>query len=833
MFQNIEKDFNEAQDDLEDIYDEFERKNKKSRVKEILKSEFTKQKILLYIIAFMVSLVSFGTNKELAPFGIAMFAAILSSSIPVAIPFLIIGIGNTVSFGPSSLLSYILMALILFFGILIKPPKYNEENNEKRKLGFRLVLACIIVKLGALLFKEFMVYDLLMAIMYIVITFTFYKIFVNAIKVITKIGEHNAFSIEEVMAASLSLAIAASSIGNFAIFGYSVKNILCILIVLVMGWKNGILVGGTAGITVGTVLGVIGTGNIALVATYALSGMIAGIFSKLGKIGVVIGFVLGNVITIYLANGNTSLIISLQEILIAALGLLLVPKHLKIRIEDICDNTKLLPETTGRSLEENKDTVYKLTTMSETLSEIAKSYKEAAATIVDEEELKLQEKENFEIFEKELQNNIEGIEDNILFDDIYSPLNGLLEDIFEVLLNNEMLVEKDLIDIFAKYNNYIILNDDIKEDVTQVVKIINYSYRVSKLNFIWKKKLDENKRAVSSQLQEVSNVIESLANDIDKTNDTDEFIGAKNEIITLLKEIDIDVNSISIVKDEKNKIKLKLYTNACHDIEKPLCNIKKMTRIISKALGQEMVLQTQECGMRLNKTECIFSFISNDTQSIQIGIAKESKFESEISGDSNLQTKLEDGKYLIAISDGKGSGKQARKSSKMTIAMLDKLLSSGFDKDTSLRLINSTLSSINQDDMYATLDIAIFDLYSKNLEFIKNGACPTFVKNKRNVQLLKSLSLPTGILNDIDLVVYDKDLSDGDIFVMCSDGVLDSSEEYTNKELWIKFLLEELETDDPQKIADIILKEAIDNNYGKPKDDMTVIVIKIKDIIKK
>ena len=175
-----------------------------------------------------------------------------------------------------------------------------------------------------------------------------------------------------------------------------------------------------------------------------------------------------------------------------------------------------------------------------------------------------------------------------------------------------------------------------------------------------------------------------------------------------------------------------------------------------------------------------------------------------------------------------GSGKNAKKSSNMAIAMLNRLLSSGFDKDTSLRLINSVLSSINEEDMYATLDIAIFDLYAKNLEFIKNGACPTFVKNKRNVQILKSVSLPTGILNDIDLVVYDKDLNQGDILVMCSDGIIESSEEYTNKELWLKFLLEEIEIEEPQKIADIILSESIDNNYGRPKDDMTVIVAKVK-----
>ena len=38
---------------------------------------------------------------------------------------------------------------------------------------------------------------------------------------------------------------------------------------------------------------------------------------------------------------------------------------------------------------------------------------------------------------------------------------------------------------------------------------------------------------------------------------------------------------------------------------------------------------------------------------------------------------------------------------------------------------------------------------------------------------------------------------------------------------------EEIQTDDVQQIADLIISEAIDNDYGKEKDDMTVIVAKI------
>jgi len=134
----------------------------------------------------------------------------------------------------------------------------------------------------------------------------------------------------------------------------------------------------------------------------------------------------------------------------------------------------------------------------------------------------------------------------------------------------------------------------------------------------------------------------------------------------------------------------------------------------------------------------------------------------------------------------------------------------------------------SKEDTYATIDVAILDLYAGNMEFMKNGACPTFIKNKKEVNVLKSISLPAGILDNIDMVVYDKDLMDGDIIVMCTDGVLESNNEYENKEVWIKNILEEIETDNVQKIANILLKESIDNNFGNAKDDMTVIVCKVK-----
>lgn len=826
MFQNISRDYTQEIEDVE--------LNKKQTIKEILKKCFSKKNVILYVIATLVSLVGFGDNGEVAPFGIAILVAALSNCIPIGILSILVTVGTSISFGVSGALNTILTMLVLILTITMKGSKFQEGVNEKRKLGTRLFIISFIIQVFPLFFKEMVVYDVLLALVHSISVYIFYKIFVNGINVLINAGEKRAYSIEEVMSASLLLAITISALGGFSVFGYSVRNILCILIVMVMGWKNGILVGATTGITIGTVLGVIGSGEPILVASFALSGMIAGVFNKLEKIGVVVGFILGNILLTYVTNGNTVPIILIQEILIASIGLLAIPKHIKINIEDINDNTKLLPETTGRSLEENKQTIYKLNSISETIYDIARSYKEAAATIVDEEELKKQEEEGQTVFERELQNNLEGLEENILFDNIYSPEDNILEDVFKTLLEKETINRRDLLDILANHNNYIMgyeseyINEEVENDIKEIIKAINNAYKVSKINFIWKKKLDENKKTVSNQLEEVSKAIGKLAENIENV-DEEEYASEKQEIKTLLEQKEIYIKECYIQKEKSGRTKVTIYTNTCENVESPKCDVKKMGKIISKVMNENMIIQKQECGLRLKQNLCTYVYTSEDKLSMQIGIAKATKTDSQISGDTSTQTKLEDGKYLVAISDGMGSGKEARKSSRVAIGMLEKLLSSGFEKETSIKLINSSLAISNTEDMYATLDISILDLYTGNLEFIKNGACPTYIKNKRNVQLLKSVALPTGIVDDIDLVVYDTDLNDGDIIVMCTDGIIESCTEYTNKELWLKFLLEEIQTDDVQKIADIILNEAIDNNYGTQKDDMTVIVMKVKN----
>lgn len=825
MFQNINANTD---------YVEEKQKNKANIRENFIKQNFSKQLILIYILAFMVSTVQFGNN--MAPFAIAIIAAIAANNIPILIPYIITCLGSFVGFGGSGLLTYILTSLIFMALSIFVMPKVDEETEQKRLMP-HLIIATFLVQVVKILFGPILIYDILSAIFLTIITCIFYKIFKSSICVIKESKTKKAFAIEELIGTSLLVAIAISSFREIGIFGYSIRNILSVLVVLILGWQNGVLVGATSGVTIGVVIAIIQNGDPVQIAAFAISGMLAGLLNKIGKIGVIIGFLLGTIILTYAANGNTHSVIMVQEILIASIGLLAMPKNMKINIEDFISDIKYLPKAPDNRLEQKEDMVYKLNNVSDAISEMANTYKEAAATILEENEIEYSK--NREIFVTELENNINDLKDNVLYDDLIDDESPIIDDIFKLLTDKAEITRKELLKIFENHNNYILGFDDsavsnkIMDEIDKMVKAINASYRVSRINFIWKKKIVENKEAMGSQLDGISKTISNLADDITTKTVDDKETNEKEELLKLFEQKKIEVKELNITKEPNGKIEIGIYINPCEDytstnLEIEECKSDKIKQIITKFYKQEFEVQLVDCSIQKANDICYFKYISKNKYKLQIGLARAKKDGSPVSGDTTLKMKLQDGKQLIAISDGMGSGPNARKSSKIAIQMLKRLLISGFNKKTSLDMINSSMCLNSEDDSYATLDIAIFDLYEGNVEFIKNGASPTYIKNRRHVDIIKNITLPAGILNNIELKISDRDLEANEILVMCSDGIAESNAEYENKELWLKYLLEQMETENVQKMADIILAEAIDNNYGIPKDDMTVIVCKIE-----
>ncbi len=819
MFQNIQNEVNEQQDYIDN-------KLNKNKLKDIFLALFKKQNLILYIISFMVSSIGFGNGIN--PFAIAILAAVCSNNVPMSVVYILSLIGTGVGFGKDGLFEYILTSLIFMVLITLFKIKVDETNGNKR-LGVQVCTATLIVQIGKLIFGKILLYDILVSITFVLSVGIFYKIFTSATFVIKESSIKKVFSIEEVLAFSLLVAIAVAGFKDILIFGYSLKNILSILIVLILGWQRGILVGGTAGITIGLVLGIIGGGDITQIASYAISGMIAGLLNKLGKFGVILGFIIGNACLTYVANGDINSIIRFQEILIASIGLLAMPKNIKIDIEDMFEKNKYLPVTRDNKLKESENTIYKLNNVSEVISEVAQTYKEVASSVVEDKQIN---EKYLETFSQELLNNLETLEDNILYD-YFMEENNIINEIYEILLEKEYINKNDILKILEKNNYYIIETDNeqtnvkIDNDINNIIRAITSAYRVSNLNSIYDKKINKSKENMGNQLEGISKTINSIISNLQEDNKENNSL-EENQIKELLDKKDISTNEIKINKRKDNKISIDIYTDICNSNKIEECKCEKIEKILNNYLEEDVSLVNEKCNKIYGDDICKLTYVSKDKYNMQIGIAKATKDNSPITGDSNLNIKLEDGKMLLAISDGMGSGPKARECSNIAIKLLKRLLLSGFDKETSIELINSSLCLNSKEESYATIDMAVVDLYKGNVEFVKNGACPTYIKNKKNVDIIKTISIPTGILENIDLDVFDRDIADGDILVMCSDGIIESNSEYENKELWLKYLLENIETENAQKIADLILQESIDNCVGKAKDDMTVMVVKLE-----
>lgn len=805
MFQNINENTINREEYVES-------KSEKKKI-DLFTNVLQIKNVPIYIISLMIAMV--GITGDISPFSVSILGACIVNSIPLLGVVLFSSIGSCIKFGISGLLEYILTALVLIITMFIIKPRYNDdEKNEKIRLSKNIFIATMIIELAKVGMAGFTLYDILSIISFSIIAVVFYKIFVNSVVVIRDFSDKKAFSIEEILGASLILAIAVGAFGNFSIFEFSLRNILSILIVLILGWKNGVLVGTTAGVTIGVTLGVITSSDPIMVAAYAISGMVAGVLNRFGKLGVIIGFCLGNVVLAYVSNGYTVELIHFKEILIASIGLLAVPKSIQINIEEFMGNSKLLPVFPDRALNKSKETAERLNNVSDTIQEMAKSYKIEENTM-EEEPIQ----SNKDIFISELLDNLKGYENNMLYEDMTNTEGQIVDEIFKLLIDKQEITREQLLEIFAKCNSYIVGFDDkkiseyLEDNISQMVRVINMSYKISKSSFVWKKKFEENKKNIENQLQGVSKAISSIAENIEKNIKNEElFNNEKRQIIELLKQREIEIQEISIQKEDRFLIEIYMQKSNNTDIE-------YIEKILTEVLKEKIVFNIDaSIGTRLN-------FLSDDKYVMAIGNAETTKSNSSISGDSILNIRLKDGKYLVAISDGMGSGKDARKSSDKALKMLENLLLSGFDKKTSLELINSSLINQNE-EIFATLDIAIIDLYTGNIEFIKSGACPTYIKNGNKVQIIKANSLPAGIINDAGLQSFDIDIVSGEIMLMCTDGILDSNIEYKNKELWLKYLLEDIETNNTKKVADLVLNEAVDNNYGVAKDDMSVVVCK-------
>ncbi len=756
--------------------------------------------IVISVLAYLIGRSSI--MEGLTPFGIAFVAAYMikygsSATVPLFVSLGIITVHGFESY------QYISAVWFIFFTYKILKPKFKDSII---KTSLFAALSLILLKSLYIIVNDYYIYDLMLTMFEGIIVFTLTYIFTHSIPTIDTTF-NRVFSSEEVICGAIMLALAVSGLDNIGIFGISIKNIIGIVIIMIIAFNKGPSIGTAVGITIGIVTSMSQINLPFVISIYGFAGLLSGLFREVGKIGSCLGFTLGSIIMSFYIDGSTQTILRNKEIAVSIIIFLIVTKLAKGLsskiIIGVSDGTQIEEAYSNRV----KDMTYKR------LNEISQVFEELGETF-----RRVSDK-NKVVEQKDISKLIDAVADGVCSkcslckfcweSDFYSTYQSM----FEILgtIETRGNISPDMMpDIFKKRCTKTI----------DIAQRINYLFDIYRLDYKWENRILESRQLVSQQLEGMSKVIKDLANEI--YNDVRFKRDVEKEIYAGLKRNKVNVDKVVVTENAKDDFEIYLEIKS-HNNEEV---INRATSIVSEIVGIQLTSDKYCTSTKYEDKRIKFKLIKANRFGAITKVSRLDKGFNNVSGD-NYTFGERCNNYFAVISDGMGVGHKASQESDIAISLLEKFLEAGFDKELALKTINSVLVLKSSDEMLATIDMSIVDLYRGKTQFIKVGSAPTFIKKKNKVQIINSHSLPVGILRDIDIQVYEEELDDGDFIVMVSDGILDSNYEEENKEKWLAKVIQDIESVNPQTIADKIMDFALEACGGTANDDMTVLVTKI------
>ena len=247
-------------------------------------------------------------------------------------------------------------------------------------------------------------------------------------------------------------------------------------------------------------------------------------------------------------------------------------------------------------------------------------------------------------------------------------------------------------------------------------------------------------------------------------------------------------------------------------------NLKTMIEIFTEALGRKYSLKDK---FSYDAGKSCLVFGTPPRLDAAFGVAYAIKSGEKVSGDTHSVIKINEHSFLMALSDGMGSGEYAKKVSATAISLIEAFYRAEMPEGTVLKTINKLLS-FNSDERFTCIDIAAVNLNTGAADFVKIGSPAGIIIREGEIKILESQSLPLGILDNLRPTVCSEQLKCGDIVVFMSDGITFAFSSSTE----LYEFMQELKPLNPQSLADKILAGAM-ARCPSVADDMTVLCTRI------
>lgn len=765
----------------------------------LLYTWFIEKQLLLFFIGLLLGRAVILFN--ISPFAIAFIATTLLIKLKRTFTitmFVLIGAWTySVQHG---------MFMTLSVGVLYIFYYFIKTNPQLKWFMTAVFLAPMIARLFLYSFNGKMtIYEWLHLSVESILAVVLLLIFMQSIPLLSLKNYRVKLKNEELICLIILFSSILTGFIGWELYEVSFEHIFSRYIVLTLAFIGGAAVGTTVGVVAGLILTLANVVNLYQMSLLAFSGLLGGLLKEGNKIGVAFGLLVGTFL-VSLYGDVASIYVTMTETIIAIALFFLTPKKWLTKLAALVPGTNEYSEEERKYLQKMRNvTAERVEQFSEVFAALSKSFMTTEHNRLD----------NSVETDYLLSNVTEKVCEQCFmkkrcwqkrFDETYS----LLETIKTELVETEGIANPTL----QQLKHHCVKND-------QIVNAISDEVTILKMNQQLKEQMVESKKIVAEQLQGVSDVMDHFAKEIMKERKRHEK--QEIQIIRALKQLHTHIEKIDIFNLERGNIDIEIHAifSTYRDEGEKL-----IAPLLSDILDETIVVKHVDVG-EVPHTPTIITFQSAKLFEIQTGVAIAAKGGGLISGDSYSVTEISSGKYALAISDGMGNGARAREESMETLRLLRKMLQTGISEQVAIRSINSILSLRTTDEMFATLDLAVINLHNAHLRFLKIGSAPSYIKRGDEIIQLEANNVPIGIVDFVALDIVQEKLQHGDLLIMMSDGVYEGPNYIKNYDLFLKRKIRQLETDEPQEIADLLLEEVIRNNEGSIRDDMTIIIAKI------
>ncbi|NNV07091.1 stage II sporulation protein E [Geobacillus sp. C56-T2] len=653
-------------------------------------------------------------------------------------------------------------------------------------------------------------YDVAMAVVEAGLSLVLTLIFMQSIPLLAARKHRHTLRAEEIISLIILLASMLTGMIGWTLSGLALEHVASRYLVLLFAFVAGAATGSTVGVVTGLVLSLANVGNLSEMSLLAFAGLLGGLLKEGKKPGVALGLLIATLLLGLYGSGKAEIMPTLLESLIAAALFFATPRSLTEKMAKHIPGTAEYVNEQQQYVRKIRDmTAQRVYQFSNVFQALAESF--SPEPLREAAEYEEREVDYFlsDITEKTCQTCFKKVQcwaDN--FHTTYTYMKQMMREADEQTIGQNQ-------SLMREWERYCV-------KAGKVVDAIEKEMVTYQANRRLKRQIHESRKLVAEQLLGVSQVMDDFAKEMQKEQENHYL--QEEQIYHALQEFGVEVGHVDIYSLEKGNIDIEMSIPYCEG--RGECE-KLIAPMLSDILGETIVVKREECAAYPNGY-CRVAFGSTKAFVVETGVAFAAKGGGFISGDSYATIELATGKYAVAISDGMGNGQRAHYESRETLRLLQKILQTGMDESIAIKSINSILALRTTEDMYATLDLAIIDLQDATTKFLKIGSTPSFIKRGNKVMKVEASNLPMGIIKEVEFDVVTEQLKSGDLLIMMSDGVFEGPINVENHDLWMKRKIQELKTNDPQEVADVIMEEVIRQCGGEIEDDMTVVVAKVR-----